>query len=149
MGVMSIFSRLVVPVIVLGAGVALVALPGGCKRTSPPGNATVRGTVLFQGQPLAGGLIIFSPDQERGGSGKPARGEIGPDGRYQLTLVGSTSVPPGWYRVAIVALPVTTSRLDQPVFPAKLARPDMSGLSREVQPGCENTFDFAVDVPVG
>jgi hypothetical protein len=146
---MSMLSRLVIPVAALGLGAAIVALPGGCKRTPTPENATVRGTVLFQGQPLVGGLVIFSPDPERGGSGKPARGEIGSDGRYQLTLAGKTSIPPGWYRVAIVALPVTTSRLGQPVFPAKLARPDMSGLSREVQPGCENTFDFAVDVPVG
>ncbi len=141
--------RLCVPVAALGIAAAIVALPGGCKRSTPTGPTTVRGTVLFQGKPLSGGIVIYSPDPDRGGSGKPIRGDLGPDGHYQLSLAGNTSIPPGWYRVAIGALPPTepASLLNQTPFPLKLARPDLSGIVREVQPGQENVFDFAVEVP--
>jgi hypothetical protein len=145
------FTRLFVPLISLAAGVLLVAFPVGCKRSAPSGPTTVRGTVTFQGKPLAGGLVIFSPDADRGGSGKPIRGDLGPDGRYQLALGGNTAIPAGWYRVAIVALPSANaaSLLEQPLFPARLARPDLSELVREVQAGQENVFDFAIEVPPG
>src|SRR4051812_44177002 len=102
---MSILVRLVVPVAALGVGAAVVALPGGGSRKPAQTPTVVRGAVTFQGRPLAGGLVVFSPDPDRGGSGKPARGEIGPDGRYELRLGGDPAVPPGWYRVAIAASP--------------------------------------------
>ena len=144
---MSRFVRLIVPLVALGAGAAIVAGPGGCQRSAPASSATVRGTVTFRGQPLSGGLVIFSPDPDRGGSGKPARGEIGPDGQYQLSLASSPTIPPGWYRVAIVALPRNpASGLDGSAFPAELARPDLSRLIREVQPSQENVFHFAIEL---
>ena len=118
---MSRFVRLLVPVVALGVGAAVVALPGGCSRKPLPGAATVRGKVTFQGQPLSGGLVVFSPDPDRGGSGKPARGEIGPDGRYELRLGGDPAVPPGWYRVAIAASPTSA-----PVFPDWPARKSLT-----------------------
>ena len=146
---MSRLSRLIVPLAALAVGAGIVAVPGGCKRSSAPaGSTTVRGTVSFQGKPLVGGLVIFSPDADRGGSGKPMRGNLGPDGRYQLMLSGNTGIPSGWYRIAIVSLPSAgSSPGEQPTFPAKLNRPDLSGLIREVQAGQENVFDFAVEVP--
>src|SRR5581483_11537658 len=111
----------------------------------PPGAATVRGRVTFQGQPVAGGLVVFSPDPDRGGGGKPARGDLGPDGTFQLKLGDDTAIPPGWYRVAIAPAPAVAYP-DWPAFPPQLARPDKSGLVRQVQAGQENVFDFAVEV---
>ena len=145
---MSTLLRLFVPVAALAVGAAVVAVPGGCKRPAPAGPATVRGAVAFQGKPLTSGLVIFSPDPDRGGSGKPARGELGPDGRFRLTLAGSETIPAGWYRVAILAVPAggSTSPSDGPAFPPQLARPDLSGIVREVQPGRDNEFEFAVEV---
>jgi hypothetical protein len=35
------------------------------------------------------------------------------------------------------------------IFPLKLARPDMSGLIREVKAGQENVFEFSVEMPNG
>ena len=141
--------RLCVPVVALVIGAAVVALPGGCSRKAPHGPTTVRGAVTFQGKPLAGGVVVFSPDPDRGHSGKPIRGNVGADGRYELRLAANTTIAPGWYRVAIAAAPSLepTSALG-PVFPLKLARPDMSGLVREVKPEQENVFEFAVEVPV-
>jgi hypothetical protein len=145
---MSGFVRLLVPVAALGLGAAVVALPGGCKKSSPPEPATVRGSVTFRGRPLAGGLVVFSPDPDRGGSGKPARGDIDPDGRFELRLGDTSTIPPGWYRVAI-APAADASAFDRAVFPPQLARPDLSGVVREVKAGQANVFDFAVEVPNG
>ena len=146
---MSRLVRLLVSVAALGVGAAVVALPGGCGRKTSQEPATVRGAVTFQGKPLTGGLVVFSPDPDRGGSGKPARGAVGPDGRFEVRLGGEPAIPPGWYRVAIAAAPVLPPPADAPVFPPQLARPDMSGLVREVKPGRENVFEFAVEVPAG
>ncbi|MFO0822470.1 MAG: hypothetical protein U0792_05015 [Gemmataceae bacterium] len=145
---MSMLMRLCVPVVALVVGAAVVALPGGCSRNTPQAATTVRGAVTFQGKPLAGGMVVFSPDPDRGHSGKPIRGNVGVDGRYELRPSEKTPIPPGWYRVAIAAAPSLepTSELS-PIFPVKLARPDLSGLLREVKPEQENVFEFAVEVP--
>src|SRR5262245_10125081 len=131
--VMRTVFRLLIPFVSLAVGAAVVALPGGCSSSSGPGPATVRGRVTFQGQPVAGGLVVFSPDPDRGGTGKPARAETAPDGTFQLHLADSPTIPPGWYRVAIAAPPVSAlPDSGRPIFPPQLARPDRSGLVREV-----------------
>lgn len=143
------FVRVLVPLVALAGGAAVVAIPGGCSRKSPPAAATVRGHVTFQGEPLMSGLVVFSPDPDRGGSGKPARGDLAPDGSFQLKLGDDTTIPPGWYRVAIASGPASfphSAYPDRPTFPPQLARPDRSGLVREVQAGQENVFNFAVEV---
>jgi hypothetical protein len=132
--------RMVVPV------AALAVVSAGCGRGAAPGPAAVRGTVTFQGRPLAGGLVVLAPDPDRGGAGRPIRGDVGPDGRYELRPGGEAAVPPGWYRVALAPAAVPAAG---PAFPPKLGRPDLSGLVREVKAGRENVFDFAVEVPPG
>lgn len=127
-----------------------IALTVGCHRLASAGNASVRGFVAFQGQPLSGGLVVFSPDPERGGDGTPISAQIAQDGRFQLSINGNPAIPPGWYRVAIAAAPQVGSflPLDRPVFPPQLARPDQSGIIREVKPGQENVFEFIVETPL-
>ena len=146
---MRVRVRLLVAGAALLAGVAAVALPGGCSSSAPPGPATVRGRVTFQGYPMASALVVFAPDPERGTGGKPARGETGPDGTFHLRLDGATDIPPGWYRVALAAPRVPSAQSDPliPPFPPQLARPDRSGIVREVTPGKDHVFEFAVQVP--
>ena len=141
---MRTLFKLMVPFASLAAGVAVVSLHGGCGSSSPPTPNAVRGRVTFQGQPVGGGLVVFTPDPDRGSTGKPARGETGPDGTFQLRHGDGTAIPPGWYRVSIAA----DASPGLPPFPAKLARPDLSKLIREVAAGKENVFEFAVEVPV-
>jgi hypothetical protein len=142
--------RLVVPVVALGAGFLAMSLSGGCgTHTPPPAPATVRGKVLLNGQPVAGGLVVFTPDPARGGRGKPARAETATDGTFQLQLDNSAHIPPGWYRVSLApppAIPDPLASTHSPVFPAKLSRPDRSGLEREVQAGHNHNFEFAIEV---
>lgn len=146
--IMSRLMRLSIAILSLGAGAALVGLPSGCSRKTPSGPTTVTGRVTFLGNPLANGLIVFTPDADRGGSGKPARGDLDSDGRFQLKLAGETAILPGWYRVSIApqwqVASHSSARLS---FPPQLARPDKSGVIREVKAGQQNVFEFDVEVP--
>jgi hypothetical protein len=145
---MRFILKLLIPVCSLMVGAALIALQGGCGSSSEPGPATVRGRVWFQGQPVAGGLVVFTPDADRGGSGKPVHGETGPDGAFELESEGSPHIPPGWYRVAIAPPPTGSSEWipGQAIFPPQLRRPDRSTLIREVTPGQQHFFEFAISV---
>lgn len=156
---MRVLVRLLVSIGSLVAGVAAAAFHVGCSSSpAPPTPTTVRGRITFQGQPLAGGTVVFAPDPDRGTAGKPVRGDTGPDGTFQLAVDGRPNVPPGWYRVAI-APPAdasgTHSSADPgappgaPVFPPALRRPDRSKLIREVTAGKDHVFEFAVEVPSG
>jgi hypothetical protein len=144
---MKTLLRMFVPVLALVAGFAAMSLSGGCgSKTPAPGSATVRGKVTFNGKPVVGGLVVFTPDPQRGGEGKPARAETAADGGFVLHLDTAPQIPAGWYRVSIAPPPVVPDPTSpSPLFPAKLARPDLSGLEREVQPGKEHVFEFAVE----
>ncbi|MBY0457201.1 MAG: hypothetical protein K2V38_07680, partial [Gemmataceae bacterium] len=54
------------------------------------------------------------------------------------------AIPPGWYRIGLSPAPTIGSPAG-PIFPLKLARPDLSGLEREIKPGREHTFVFDVE----
>jgi hypothetical protein len=147
---MARLARLLVPVAVLALGAVFVTVPGGCSRRSPPAAATVRGKVTYQSEPLAGGLIVFAPDADRGGLGKPANGELAADGTFQLTQGGEAAIAPGWYRVAIAPAPqyALGSLRDRVPFPLELSRPDRSKVFREVKAGQDNVFEFTIEVPL-
>ena len=60
----------------------------------------VSGQVTMDGEPVGEGQIQFFPD-----SGRPASGELGPDGRYQLTTYeAGDGVLPGAYKVTVTAV---------------------------------------------
>ena len=137
----------VLRLLALVAATVGVSASCGCGSSAPPpGPATVRGRVTLNGQPVAGGLVVFTPSPERGGRGKPAHAETGPDGGYALALDGSDRIAPGWYRVSLAPPPAVSADPPALAFPAKLARPDLSGLEREVRAGNDHVFEFAVEV---
>jgi hypothetical protein len=136
----------------IGLVLVSISLPIGCNRVAPISDTTVQGRVTFLGKPVAGGVVVFSPDPERGGSGKPIPAEIAQDGRFKLTIDGDAAIPPGWYRVAIASAPISNpstpefTTIKRIAFPSQLARPDQSGIVREVKAGHENTFSFDIEV---
>jgi hypothetical protein len=115
----------------------------GCSQQAPPAPGVVRGVVTFQGRPLAGGLIVFAPDRDKGNAGKPSSATIAADGSYELPDPAA-----GWYRVAIADPPgVFREEWGLPRFPTALRRPDRSRLEREVKPGHQHVMNFVVEVP--
>ncbi|MCZ2344330.1 MAG: phage tail protein [Bacteroidales bacterium] len=122
-------------------------LLSGCGQPEPDPMTTVHGTVTFQGQPLAGGLIVFSPDRERSTATRTLAAEIGGDGQYFLITDGLSNVPPGWYHIAIAdTADLYTSAENTVRFPAALRRSDCSHLEREIIAGHDHVFDFHVQV---
>lgn len=129
----------------LAAGAGAVALHSGCSGTPAPAAPTiVRGRVSFQGQPVPGAMVVFTPDRDRGSSGKPIRAETGPDGVFELPSPPNAPVPSGWYRVTIAPPASTTGAWE--LVPSQLRRPDTSTIVREVATGKEHFFELAIDV---
>lgn len=91
----------------LGISALMTASLCGCGPRGPAVEM-VEGTVLLDGQPLGEASIGFSPE---GGSGLPAAGMTGPDGKFRLNAIhgakpgGGTAV--GEY-VVTVSKRVTT-----------------------------------------
>jgi hypothetical protein len=119
----------------------------GCAKPSASQPVAVSGQVLLQKRPLVGGMIVFSPNRDRGNTGKTISAKLDENGNYKLAREGTAIIIPGWYRIAI-AEPADLDLVASgyPHFPPALRRPDRSGLEREIRPGQENTLDFWIDV---
>jgi len=114
----------------------------GCGGRGAP-SSDVKGRVGYRGGPLAGGLIVFVPDEERGNSGPLVKGTIRADGSFSL----GSSLPAGWYKVAVAPPPgpgrtTPTAADPYPAPPLRYRNPQLSGLEGEVKAGAENVFDF-------
>ena len=134
----------------LGLSFALLAcgLLAGCPRGAAA-ISPVSGKVLYNGFPLPGGTIVFTPDASRGESGPIAHGMIGSDGVYQLSTGETPGVAPGKYRVTVrshvsAAKPLPGERFAIPasLIPEKYSDPELSLLVCEVKPGHPNVIDF-------
>jgi hypothetical protein len=120
----------------------IVAVLGACSPTAKS-PATARGRVLFQGQPLAGGMIVFTPHPERGPATPPTRATLDEWGQFRLAIDGQPYIPAGWYRVAIAD---SGSTATWAIFPTALRRPDRSGIEREIITGQDNVFEFHIEI---
>jgi hypothetical protein len=85
----------------LAAGMLLATAGCGGMKVVP-----VNGTAKLDGKPLAGFVVTFNPDTEKGHSGDmDCSGRIGPDGNFALRTDDRFKVykgaPPGWYKVTI------------------------------------------------
>jgi len=134
----------------LAAGLCLATCLG-CGPKRPP-TAVVSGHVTYAGKPLAVGRIMFWPQH-----GRPAMGEIGPDGGYRLTtfahgdgaLLGSCRVtieakqdaPPPKGPNPDGLPPINVIKW---LIPQSYSRQETSPLTAEVKAG-ENTINF--DLP--
>src|SRR5204862_6440564 len=108
---------------------ALLAVAAGCG--GPPGRgAAVRGRVTCDGRPLAHGLIVFTPDPERGRHGPGAHARLDEDGRYELACPDGARLAPGWDR-RTVAGPVDPAP-GAPRVADRYRYPERSGLQAQV-----------------
>lgn len=115
-----------------GAALALLLLAaGGCGRGMYP----VRGKVTFDdGTPVTKGLVVF---ESQGGEQRvTARGEIQPDGSYELsTAKHGDGVPAGKYRALVAPIGEDPDNPKPPPFDKRFADYETSGLSFEVKEG--------------
>jgi hypothetical protein len=82
------------------AALAIVALVGfavGCSKSRELN--PVQGKVMYQGQPLAGALVSFHP-QDR--SGDPAVGLTKGDGTFELTTGEFKGADAGKYKITVI-----------------------------------------------
>lgn len=127
---------------------AALILLGGCGG-SKVRETVVRGQVLYRGEPVSGGMIVFAPNAERGSDGPVVMATLNEDGSFTLTGVDGKPVPAGWYRIAVapkagsVAMP--TAERPYPGMSAKYRDPARSGLEREVKSGADNVICFDLD----
>lgn len=127
----------------LFAALALLALPlAGCGAKFH----TVRGTVtLDDGKPLDKGLVVF--ERVDGGSPLTARGNVGPDGHFELsTEKPGDGVPSGRYRVLLNPLDTSDVPDEKKKLPfdIKYMKFDTSGLEFEV-PNATGEYAIKLD----
>jgi hypothetical protein len=79
---------------------AVLVVAVGCGYSGPR-YVPVSGTVLLGGAPVAQGTVQFFP----AGGGRPSSGQLGSDGRYELTTItpGDGALP-GHYVVTVMAM---------------------------------------------
>ena len=119
-----------------------LAAAGGCGPRQYPVTGTV---TLENGSPLTKGLLVF----ESRDKAHTARGNVGPDGRYELsTLKQGDGVFPGPYRVLVNPIDLSDVPDEQKVLPfdAKYLKFDTSGLEFEVAAGT-NDIPIKLDRP--
>lgn len=103
----------------------------------------VSGQVSVDGKPLTKGDISFSPT----GDGVAATGQINASGNYSLLVGTSADIPPGSYRVTVVAVePIAPTAehlepLPTLLTPKKYSNAATTDLTAEVKAG-SNTFNF-------
>lgn len=125
-----------------GLYVLLLACVVGCGDSS---KATVRGTLTIDNQLVTNGIITFVPQED----GAVAASPLDESGKFSLQVGSNTTIDPGVYDVAIVAIegsgglptadnPNPQTRLISPVH---YGDSKTSGLEYQVEPGV-NEFDI-------
>ena len=127
---------------------AVLGILAGCGRSKAP-ETVVRGQILYRGEPVSGGLIVFAPNADRGSEGPVATANLNEDGSFNLIGADGKPIPAGWYRIAVApkagAVEVPTAERPYPGLPAKYRNPALSGLEREIKGGADNLICFDLD----
>ncbi|MCA9016663.1 MAG: hypothetical protein KDA77_15125 [Planctomycetaceae bacterium] len=132
--------------------ILLCLLITGCTQgpTDTPPLARVKGKVTLDGKPLQGGSVQFTPDKNRGTTGRMALGNINEDGTFELmTIRAGDGAQVGYHLVAIESYESASFDPNQPVnqapkslIPKRYTDPTTSELTAEVKSGEENVFTF-------
>ena len=134
----------------------------GCGSGRPP-TAPVHGRITCGGRLVSSGTVVFYPTK-----GRPASGQIQPDGTYTLTtFTAGDGALLGKHKVTVEATASSGGSADQPktkeeemrmilahkrvmppevhwLAPARYAKQETSGLTAVVNRG-DNSIDFTLD----
>lgn len=136
---------------VVGLLAAIATMAAGCGRGDAPELAPAGGTVTYNGEPLEGANVVFTPDA----GGPAAYGMTGPNGEFTLSTRAEPGAMVGSGKVVITAF----QELDEPKeeheltaadlekmsrsrIPEKYGRAETSGLRATVTADGENQFPF-------
>lgn len=141
-------SRTVAKLVYLGL-LTLLACLIGCAQSAGPATVPVTGTITMDGKPIAGAVVVFSPQGTSDESRLATQAETDSEGRFELkTYLGGADfklgVPAGDYAVSVSKLEVVQDMRRQPknLLPKKYNQPNTSGFSATVDPSGENDFTF-------
>ena len=138
--------------------VTAASVGGGCSRAGLEGVVPVTGTVTYNGKPVEGAAVSFSP----AGEGRSASALTTEDGKFSLTtLEAEDGAFPGSYKIGIskseVVNPISDAERQKQfhenmgrmpleehrsLLPEKFRNPNTSGLTAEVEKSGENNFAF-------
>jgi hypothetical protein len=129
-----------------------VALLLGCN--AKPAVAPVSGKILYNGQPLPYGNVVFQPSK-----GQPAGGAIQSDGSFRLSTFreyDGAIVGPHKVRVACYASQRPSAKankgggeatLGESLIPSQYNFADSSGLAADIKPGGNDSLVFELTGP--
>lgn len=135
-----------------GLWAVLAALSAGCSNK--PAVAPVSGKVLYNGQPLPYGAIIFQPARGQAGAGA-----IQPDGTFRLsTFAEFDGALPGPHKVSVTCYASQSpakkaqksqgeATLGELLIPNQYMFPDQSGLTADVPAEGTDTLVFELTGP--
>jgi hypothetical protein len=129
--------RLALVAVMLCACVIPMACSGNADR---PQLAQASGTVLYKGQPLSQGTIVFHPETGRGASGKIVEGEIVEVTTYEV----GDGVPVGKHKVTIQSVDKPDADMYTPttsLIPEKYNVLSQTDLTADITAG-ENGLEF-------
>jgi len=87
---------------------SLLHLTIGCQKQEGPVRYEISGTVTYDGAPVPGGSIVFTPDSQKGNNGPQGTARI-VDGRYDTANYGRGTVG-GPHHVHVIATDATTTQ---------------------------------------
>ena len=130
----------------------LLLLPAGCSGSGKI--APVSGRVTLNGRPLPNAAVVFQPVATEGSinPGTGSGGFTGSDGRYILTLTGTTTrgAVVGKHKVRITLVPPETGTDDDRPKRVKQLPSHFNKATKleyEVPAGGTSTADFPLTVP--
>jgi hypothetical protein len=137
--------------VLLSLACVFVGSLSGCRGDGSLGKLVpVTGKVTIDGQRLTTGQVIFQPDAEQGNTLKhEPRGSIDGQGNYVAATIGKKGVPPGWYKVTVIATePFDKDRpyvIPKTLIPLRYSDPTTSELTVEVvENPVPDAYDFSL-----
>jgi hypothetical protein len=124
----------------MGAILMLLVAPGCSKGPDRIPVYPTEGQVLWEGQPLAGALVVLHPKGSPDGKGVPARAQTDKEGRFRISTYDTADgAPAGEYAVTVQYYPLEQhgeSYIAGPnIVPPKYADPKATELAVRVVEG--------------
>lgn len=121
----------------------LVLTAIGCRNSDQPELGEVKGTVYFDGQPVDGAIVYFSPE----GGGRVSQAMTDSNGVYELVYKGQTmGAKTGEHQVRITtAYEMMNPKTGEPILRKELIPKRYNDETTELRArveGGENTIDF-------